>query len=44
MIVVSEIYKVPVSIYFVPEGQISEPPTVIVDQVVTERNIIKREV
>jgi hypothetical protein len=44
MFVVSEIYKVPVSIYFVSEGQISETPTIIVDQVVTERNIIKREV
>lgn len=42
--VVSEIYKVPVTIYFVSEGQISEPPIVIVDQVVTKRKRIKREV
>jgi hypothetical protein len=43
MTAVSVIYEAPVSIYFVPEGQISEP-TVIVDQVMTKRNRIKREV
>jgi hypothetical protein len=44
IIIISEIYKVLVSIYFVPEGQISETPTFIVDAVGAEENKIKREV
>jgi hypothetical protein len=39
VIAVSEIYKLSVSIYFVPEGQIIHPLTVTVCQTVTERNV-----
>jgi hypothetical protein len=39
IIAVSEIYKEPASVYFVCEGQICQPRTVTVGQVVTERNV-----
>jgi hypothetical protein len=39
IIAVPDIHKMAVSINFVSEGQITPPPTVIVGQVVTERNI-----
>jgi hypothetical protein len=41
IIAVSEIYVYiePASIYFLCEGQISQPPTVTVSQVVTEINV-----
>jgi hypothetical protein len=40
VIATSEIYNVSVSIYLVSEIQIIEPQTVIVGQVVTERNAL----
>jgi hypothetical protein len=39
IIAIPDIRKVSVSIYFVSEDQITSPPTVIVGQVVTERNV-----
>jgi hypothetical protein len=38
IIATSDIFKVSASIYFVSQGKISQPFTVIVGQVVTERN------
>jgi hypothetical protein len=35
IIVISEIYNISVSIYFEPEDQISQPPNVIICQIVT---------
>jgi hypothetical protein len=39
IIAISEIFKVPVNVYFVFEVQITQPLTVTVGQVVTERNL-----
>jgi hypothetical protein len=38
IVTISEIYKVFVSVYFVSEGHISQAPTIIVGQIVTEIN------
>jgi pyruvate/2-oxoglutarate dehydrogenase complex dihydrolipoamide acyltransferase (E2) component len=38
VIAIAETYKVLVDVYFVSEGQITQPRTVVVGQVVTERN------
>jgi uncharacterized protein (UPF0248 family) len=37
---ISEIYKVSVIVYFVTEGQITQPPAVRVCQIVSKRNTI----
>jgi hypothetical protein len=39
IIPITEIYEVSVNIYFLYECQITEPPTVINGQVVTERTV-----
>jgi hypothetical protein len=39
IIAIIEMYNLPVSVYFVTEGQIIQPLTITVDRIVAERNI-----